>query len=149
MPSRRNPSASSRLGFTLFELMIAVAIIGAILAVALPSFRHSRLAVNEGSAVATLRTVVAVNEQYRVRFGSYAGALADLAAEGYLDRSVADLEKAGYTFAYSGASYDFTFRGAPTDPGASGNRYFHVDSSGIIRFSTAGAAASTDSAISQ
>ena len=43
-------------GFSLIELLIVVAIILIIAAVAVPSFLRSRIAANESSAVASLRT---------------------------------------------------------------------------------------------
>lgn len=134
-------------GFTLIELMITVAIIAIIAAIAIPSLLHARMAANESSAISTSRTIVSVNEQYRVRFGQYASSLNDLYAEGYIDSSVANPLKAGYTFGYTSTGGAYTFNGNPSTPGQSGNRYFFVDPTGVIRFSSVGAATSADAAL--
>jgi prepilin-type N-terminal cleavage/methylation domain-containing protein len=134
-------------GFTLIELMIVVAVIAIIAAIAIPSLLHARIAANEASAISTLRTVSTVSAQYRVRFGSYAGSLANLYAGGFIDSSVASSSKAGYTFVYAPGANTYTFNGNPTNPGVSGQRYFYIDSSGVVRFSTTGAATAADSAL--
>jgi type IV pilus assembly protein PilA len=135
-------------GFTLVELMVVVAVISIVAAIAVPSFLNARIAANEASAISTMRTVFTVSEQYRVRFGSYPAGIANLSAEGYIDGTVASPTKAGYTFAYALGINFYTFQGNPTNPGASGNRYFYVDPTGVVRFSTTGVATAGDSALS-
>jgi prepilin-type N-terminal cleavage/methylation domain-containing protein len=44
-------------GFSLIELLIVVAIILVIVAIAIPSFLHSKIAANEASAVYSIRTI--------------------------------------------------------------------------------------------
>ncbi len=131
-----------RAAFTLIELMIVIAVIAIIAAIAVPSLLNARMAANEASAISTMRTLVTVNEQYRTRFGSYPGGLTNLWAEGYIDSTVADPYKAGYTFTYTGAGTTYFCNGDPTNPGTSGTRYFFADHSGVIRFSTTGTATS-------
>ena len=134
-------------GFTLIELMLVVAVISIIMAIAIPSFLNARMSANEASAISTMKAVVTVNEQYNVRFGSYASSMSNLRSEGYLDSSVADPTKAGYTFSYGSTGMTFTFNGDPSSPGQSGTRYFFADESGVIRFSRIGTAGSSDSAL--
>jgi len=130
-------------GFTLIELMIVVAIIAIILAIAIPSLMNARKAGNEASAVNSIRTITTCNEQYRTRFLAYAPALSDLSGTGYVDGVLASGTKAGYSFAYSAGTSTYEVTAIPLDPGASGDRGFYVDTTGVIRFESAGAATST------
>ncbi len=68
-------------GFTLVELMIVVSIAATITAIAFPNFSSARKAGNEVSAIASLRTLTTVNEQFRTRFGRYAPDLDSLVAD--------------------------------------------------------------------
>lgn len=141
------PMENHRTGFTLLELMLVVTIIAIIAAIAIPGIQNARISANEASAISTVRTIVTVNVQYRIRFGRFAGSLNDLQAENYIDSSVANPTKAGYTFAYVGNPTAFTFNGNPTNPGQSGFRYFFVDDSGVIRFNLAAPASAADPAL--
>ncbi len=134
-------------GFTLIELMMVVTVIAIVIAIALPGIGNARMAANEASAISSMRALFTSNIQYRTRFGAYAAAMNDLFTQGYIDPSIADPDKAGYTFTYTSGATDFSFNGDPRDPGISGERYFFVDSSGVIRFNEAAQATRFDSAI--
>ncbi|MGE3164331.1 MAG: type IV pilin protein [Planctomycetota bacterium] len=126
-------------GFTLIELMIVVAIIAIIAAIAIPSLLNARMSGNEASAISSLRTLTTVNEQYRTRFGEYAGDLTDLVAEDYIDSVLAAGTKSGYDFTYTLASASqWNVVSVPSDVGTTGERGFRVDESGVIRFSSDG-----------
>ncbi len=129
-------------GFTLIELMIVVAIIAIIAAIAIPSLLNARKAGNETSAISSLRTCGTVNEQYRTRFQTYAGSLANLSAAGYIDSVLASGTKSGYTFAYTGSTNTWTISSTPGTAGTTGDRGFFADQSGVIRFAATGAATS-------
>ena len=134
-------------GFTLIELMIVVAIIAIIAAIAIPSLLNARKAGNEASAISSLRTLTTVNEQYRTRFGAYAGTLANLTAEGYIDSVLGNKSKSGYSFTYTGGVNTWSCDTAPHVFKTTGDRYFFVDSSGVIRFSSTGTATSASAPI--
>ncbi|MBI4585163.1 MAG: prepilin-type N-terminal cleavage/methylation domain-containing protein [Planctomycetes bacterium] len=135
-------------GFTLIELMIVVAIIAIIAAIAIPSLLNARKAGNEASAISSLRTLTTVNEQYRTRFQSYASGLGVLNTEGYIDNVLSSGTKSGYGFAYTLASVNtWNCTADPSTPGTTGDRYFFVDQSGVIRFSSTGTATATSGAI--
>jgi prepilin-type N-terminal cleavage/methylation domain-containing protein len=136
-------------GFTLLELMLVVTILAIIMAIAIPGIQNARITANEASAISTLRTVTTVNVQYRLRFGRYPASLNNLFAEGYIDSSVANPTKAGYTFTYVGNPQTFTFNGNPMNPGQSGFRYFYVDAVGVIRFNASAPATAADPPLGQ
>jgi prepilin-type N-terminal cleavage/methylation domain-containing protein len=131
-------------GFTLIELMIVVAIIAIIAAIAIPSLLNARKAGNEASAISSCRTLTTVNEQYRTRFQAYAGSLANLSATNYIDNVLGAGAKSGYSFTYVGGVNTWSCNSNPTTPGTTGDRYFFVNQTGVIRFKSTGAAASTD-----
>jgi prepilin-type N-terminal cleavage/methylation domain-containing protein len=131
-------------GFTLIELMIVVAIIAIIAAIAIPSLLNARKAGNEASSISSLRTLTTVNEQYRTRFQAYAGSLTNLSASNYIDSVLGSGTKSGYRFVYAGATNTWTCNSNPETPGTTGDRYFFVDQTGVIRFKSSGPAAATD-----
>ena len=120
-------------GFTLVELMVVVALIGTIAAMAVPNLIVARMAANEASTIASLRTIVTVNEQYRSRFGVYSGSLEDLEDVGYLDNVLGSGRKSGFEFSYIATPIEWQCTAQPLSVGRSGQRNFYVDESGVIR----------------
>src|SRR5438270_12285261 len=57
-------------GFSLIELLIVVAIILIIAAIAIPNLLRSKIAANESSAVASLRTITTAETTYASSWGS-------------------------------------------------------------------------------
>jgi len=67
-------------GFSLIELLITVAIILIIAAIAIPNLLRARIAANESSAVASMRTINTAQMTYQTAYPTvgYAGALSTL-----------------------------------------------------------------------
>ena len=136
-----------REGFTLIELMIVVAIIAIIAAIAIPSLLAARISGNEASAVSSLRTLATVGEQYRTRFGTYAGTLADLQTAGYIDNVLGGGTKSGYDFTFTGGSTTWDCVASAVTQGGTGERSFFVNESGVIRFETGAGANSASNPV--
>jgi prepilin-type N-terminal cleavage/methylation domain-containing protein len=131
-------------GFTLLELLIVTTLVATIAAIAIPNLLSASKPANESSAISTLRALNIVNEQYRLRFSSYAGSLANLATERYIDDKVGAGTKSGYSFTYTPGTNTWSCNGDPSAPGATGDNHFFVDQGGVIRFKSSGTASSTD-----
>jgi len=93
---------SKHRGFTLIELMIAVAIVGILLAIALPSYRQFIIETNRTAGQAEMMDIANIEEQYLLANRSYG----DTAAIGYsLSTEVAQ----NYTHAITAGTAPHTF----------------------------------------
>jgi type IV pilus assembly protein PilA len=137
-------------GFSLIELLIVVAIILIIAAIAIPNLLRSKMAANEASAVASLRTyntsIVAYQTTYATDPVTNLAQLGPLTGGGATPSSAsADLvdsllgaaapSKSGYTFSYTPvAATPVTQYSILAKPSSSstGQRYFLTDQSGVI-----------------
>ena len=135
-------------GFSLIELLIVVAIIGIIAAIAIPNLLASKRAANEGSAIASLRTITGAEAAYQATAGAgLYGSLTNLNAAGLVDSVlISSSGKSGYKFeTASVTSTNYSATAATlVDTGvtATGTRNFYTDATGVIFY----AAASTTAA---
>ncbi len=132
-------------GFSLVEMMIVVLIIGVLAALAVPNFLATRISGNETTAISALRLICSAQAIHRVRYGSYA-TIDELRQMNLIDSTFADAsERAGYVFNNLTTNQDtWAIAADPDMPGQSGDRYFFINESGVIRYSSSGAATSND-----
>jgi prepilin-type N-terminal cleavage/methylation domain-containing protein len=153
-------------GFSLIELLIVVAIILIIAAIAIPNLLRSRMAANEASAAASLRTIGTANVTYSSTYNiGFAGDLASLGPDttsvppvptsdnaDLLDTNLAGGTKSGYTFSYTApgvpdsASPNGTYSTAavPVAAGSTGTSTFCIDQTNTVIKDTSGSATAGD-----
>ena len=137
-------------GFTLIGLMVLAIVLAIWTIVLIPRITSCGCSTNyEASAIASMRTLSIVSEQYRKRFDTYpvTTPLATLETTGYVDSNLGGGSKSGYDFVYVGTATTWTCTAAPTTFGSTGKRYFFVDESGVIRWDGAAAATVASSAL--
>lgn len=148
-------------GFSLIELLIVVAIILIIAAIAIPNLLRARIAANEASAVASLRTLntaqISYNSSYpTIGFATTLGALGgtSCAPPGsssfcFIDSLLASGTKSGYSFTLSGTSgtpnATYQIRADPLSPNQTGVRYFCTFADAVVRFGSASLTSCTTS----
>jgi len=124
-------------GFSLIELLIVVAIIGAISTIALPNFINSRQVAREATAIGTIRTLTSAEGTYFSGAGGYSnyGALTDLITRQLIDASFDGGNKNGYVYQITQPSglTGYVITATPQGSEAAQMRYFYADESGVIR----------------
>jgi len=151
-------------GFSLIELLIVVAIILIIAAIAIPNLLRSKMAANEASAVATLRTLNTSAVAYSTTYGQYPTKLSDLGPAAAPSSTAADLIdsvlavdpalKSGYTFVWTGVASSsgpiatYKLVATPVSQGVTGQRGFYTDQSGVMRADPTGAATASSTPLS-
>ena len=113
--------------------MIVVMVIGIITAIAVPNLLQSKAAANEASAISSLRLMVS----------AYAPDLATLGAVSLVDDVLGSGTKDGYYFTTSGGTISFILNANPIVFNSTGKRSFFADESGVIRYTTTNAPASS------
>ncbi len=132
-------------GFTIIELLMAIAIGTVVLAVSIPNLFASRKRGNEAAAIGALKTVA--NAQAVFREGDKEqdgnldyGMLSELVAVGLVDPVLQRSSYKGYVFegCYSYVTSEFLWfaMANPRVPTHSGDRYFETNQAGVIFYST-------------
>ncbi len=147
-------------GFSLIELLIVVAIILIIAAIAIPNLLRARIAANESSAVASVRTVNTAQITYNSSYSTvgFAASLANLAGTScappnsagacLIDTQLAGGTKSGYSFGISGTTgtptSTYQVIAAPITPNQTGVRYFCSFADAVVRVNPTTAIATCD-----
>jgi type IV pilus assembly protein PilA len=140
-------------GFSLIELLIVVAIILIIAAIAIPNLLRARIAANESSAVASVRTVNTAQISYNSAYPTvgFAATLTNLGGTGnctpssatacLIDGVLTNGNKSGYSFNLSGVSgtpaSSYQISASPVTLNQTGTRYFCSFADSVVRFSSA------------
>lgn len=145
-------------GFSLIELLIVVAIILIIAAIAIPNLLRARIAANESSAAASVRTIVTAQLAYQNSYQIFAASLPALGPAStatctsptssnacildyQLSNSSATNPKSGYYFAATNpAPTQFFIEGHPATAGTSGVKGFCATEDNAVRYNTPDAA---------
>src|SRR5450755_637667 len=141
-------------GFSLIELLIVVAIILIIAAIAIPNLLRARIAANEASAVASIRTINTAMISYNSSYptvgyaanllalgGSCTGSVTPTTTSACLiDSMLAGGTKSGYTFRMVGSggppSGTYYAYANPITLNASGVRSFCSTPDAVVRYGT-------------
>ena len=145
-------------GFSLIELLIVVAIILIIAAIAIPNLIRARIAANQSSAAASLRTLASSEAMYQSTYqNGYSPTFGALASPtsgavscqnaGLIDTTLAGGSKSGYSFAWAtgttavtvagsgcttaGWADGFAFQASPISTNT-GTQYYCVDATNVI-----------------
>lgn len=140
-------------GFSLIELLIVVAIILIIAAIAIPNLLRARIAANESSAVASVRTLNTAEISYNSAYPTvgFQGTLANLAGSCtgstiptsttacLIDSQLGSGSKSGYTFSVSASgtpASNYQAWANPQTQNTTGVRSFCSVADAVVRYST-------------
>ncbi len=118
---------SRRRGFTLMEVVIAVAIVFVILTVALPNFASARINTNEVNVIRMIGTIHTAQAQFQSQTGRFAVALSEL--NKLMPARLAAGHHSGYHFVLGGTTDGYLVTAVPEKPGGTGYRSFRSDQS--------------------
>jgi prepilin-type N-terminal cleavage/methylation domain-containing protein len=134
-------------GFSLIELLIAMALLLILAALAVPNYLAAMARANEASAASSVRAIISAENLYRNTFGTFTD-MPNLGVDYLTDNLLSTGQKSGYIFeaspgAGSAAGLDFSIQATPQlsiGPSATGVRHYYGDQSAVIRFNLSGVA---------
>jgi len=134
-------------GFSLIELLIAMALLLILAALAVPNYLAAMARANEASAASSVRAIISAENLYRNTYGTFTD-MPSLGVDYLTDSLLSAGQKSGYMFdatpgAGTAAGLDFSIEATPQlsiGPSATGVRHYYGDQSAVIRVNLAGAA---------
>jgi type IV pilus assembly protein PilA len=155
-------------GFSLIEILIVITVILVIAGIAIPQLLRSKMIANESAAASALRSICTVQVSYESTFNlGFAPNLASLGPPppgnlptasnaDLIDSVLASGIRNGYSFVYvpidtggTGKPDAFTVNANPVSPGQTGEKYFYVDQTNVIRWKLGGPADSNSTPVPQ
>ena len=151
----RTARSFRRSGFTLIELLIVMAVIGIMVAIAIPMHSATVRKANEAAAVSTLNAIKLAQAKYVIDHNQQYGTFRELYEEGYLDKrfNYDQPRIKGYIFTLTlvpkseNQSATFAANADPEQPEgvtATGRIFYYVDPQSGICFSKTGRATAAD-----
>ena len=125
-------------GFTVLEITMVIAIIAVLCSIAIPNLLRGRMNSGEVVVLSSCQTIGKACQNFYsyVQPHTYPNDLAQLANSNpaYIDSLLGSGVKEGYQFLYTRLDPDhYTLAAQPLNPGWTGNRYFFLDESGVLR----------------
>lgn len=130
--------------------IVAIPMILIIAAIAIPNLLRAKIAANESSAIASIRSLFAAEISYQTAHADagFTCSLSDLAAAGLIDSGLASGSRTGYVFELRNCSAEteggpiskFQLTATPFKHNQSGVRAFCGDESAVIRMDGTGSA---------
>lgn len=128
-------------GFTLIEILIVITIILVVCAISISSFARVRIDSNESAALTHTRIISNALLSYSAVStpSDYPESLLNLsspsAGPAYIDAILGSGQKQGYNFNYTRLNnQQFDLFIEPVSAGYSGERFFYIDETGVIRY---------------
>ncbi len=125
-------------GFTIVELMVTIGIVMILALLAIPHVWRVRVNSNESVAVSNITSLNSVLQLYYINNNIFPESLSMLtppqANPGYIDQELASGSKSGYNleYSYTDGSH-FYINANPQSLGRTGNNYFYIDETGVVR----------------
>jgi len=140
-------------GFSLIELLIVVSIILIIASIAIPNLMRSKIAANQASAVASLRTLNTSSALFYTNYAVYPSSITNMGTAASVTSTSADLidavlasgTKSGYVFTWAGgaATGAYAIKADPVS-GSTGTVHYFTNQSLVIRSNATAAATVND-----